>query len=212
MVGKGVLLECLDDPRVTQVLAINRNPVAIKHSKLKEVIHKDFGDFAPIQSELSGFDACFHCMGVSSAGMNEEQYTKLTYDISLALAKACYNANPNMVFNYVSGTGTDSSEQGRSMWARVKGKTENDILKLGFHKALMFRPGVIQPLRGIKSRTKLYQTIYVIMSPLWPVFKLLFGKNITDTTKIGKAMVNSVEQDLKSVHLENPQINELAKM
>jgi uncharacterized protein YbjT (DUF2867 family) len=211
MVGQGVLLECLDDPRVTQVLAINRNPVAIKHSKLKEVIHKDFSDFALIQSEFSGFDACFHCMGVSSAGMSEEQYTKFTYDFSLALATACYNSNSNMVFNYVSGTGTDSTENGRSMWARVKGKTENDILKLGFRKAYMFRPGAIQPLRGIKSRTKLYQTIYNIISPFWGIFEWILGKNLTNTTKIGKAMINSVEQDLKSVHLENPQINELAK-
>lgn len=211
MVGKGALLESLDDPRVTQVLAINRNSVAMQHPKLKEVIHKDFSDFTSIQAEFEDYDACFHCMGVSSAGMNEEQYTNLTYDISLALATACYNANPKMVFNYVSGIGTDSSEQGRSMWARVKGKTENDILKLGFRKAFMFRPGAIRPMRGIKSRTKLYQAVYNIMGPFWGIFEWILSNNLTNTTKIGKAMINSVEKDLEFIHLENPQINELAK-
>ncbi len=211
MVGKGVLLECLDDSRVTQVLALNRNSLGMQHPKLKEVLHKDFSDFSSIQSEFEGFDACFHCMGVSSAGMSETQYTKFTYDFSLALAKACYNANPNMVFNYVSGTGTDSSEQGRIMWARVKGKTENDILKMGFKKAFMFRPGAIRPMRGIKSRTKLYQSIYVIMSPFWPLFERIFGKNLTNTTKIGKAMINSVVNGSSKTHLENPEINQLSE-
>lgn len=212
MVGKGVLLESLDDPRVTQVLAINRNSIGIQHPKLKEIIHKDFSDFSLIQGEFNGFDACFHSMGVSSAGINEEQYTKLTYGISLALAKACFNANPNMVFNYVSGTGTDSSEQGRTMWARVKGKTENDILKIGFKKAYMFRPGAIRPLRGIKSRTKLYQVALIVFSPFWPLLKMLFGNSLTDTTRIGQAMINSVEKDFDKIHLEGPEINELAAL
>ncbi|MFY0674030.1 MAG: NAD-dependent epimerase/dehydratase family protein [Bacteroidia bacterium] len=210
MVGKGVLLECLDDPRITEVLAVNRNTLGIEHSKLKEVLHKDFSNFSSLENQFNGFDACFHCMGVSSAGMSEEQYTKFTYDFSMALAHACYNANSQMIFNYVSGTGTDSTEKGKSMWARVKGKTENDIIKMGFKKALMFRPGAIQPLRGIKSKTPLYQFFLVIFKPIWPILKLLFGKNITDTTRIGKAMINSIYKEFDKVHLENPQINSLA--
>jgi len=210
MVGKGVLLECLDDQRVSKVLVVNRNALGLKHPKLHEIIHSDFYNFSTCQESFAEYDACFHCMGVSSAGLDEEKYTQLTYNISLALAKTCFKANPNMTFTYVSGTGTDSSEKGKTMWARVKGKTENDILKLGFKQAFMFRPGVIQPLRGIKSKTKLYQTFYVLFSPFWPVFKALMGKNLTDTTKIGKAMMNAAQKGFDKIYLENPDINNLA--
>ena len=211
MVGKGVLLECIDDSNVTDILLINRNPIDIKNDKIKEVIHKDFSEFSTIENHLEGYDACFHCMGVSSAGMKEEQFTHLTYDFSMALARACYKANPQMTFTYVSGTGTDSTEKGRIMWARVKGRTENDILKLGFKQAYMFRAGAIRPLRGIKSRTRLYQNIYVIMSPFWPIFTVLMGKNLTDTTRIGKAMINAVDKGFNKTHLENPDINQLSE-
>lgn len=210
MVGKGVLLECLDAPRVSEVLLLNRNSLKMKHPKLKEILHADFYDFSALIEEIKNYDACFHCMGVSSAGMGEAQYAKLTYDISLALANTCFAANQQMTFNYVSGTGTDSSEKGRSMWARVKGKTENHILKLGFRQAFMFRPGVIRPMRGIKSRTKLYQTAYNIMNPFWPFFEWVMGKNLTNTSKIGIAMINSVDKGFEKVYLENPEINLLA--
>ncbi|MCB0737393.1 MAG: NAD-dependent epimerase/dehydratase family protein [Bacteroidetes bacterium] len=210
MIGKGVLLECLDDERVTKVLVLGRNSVGIKHPKLHEEIHKDFSTFHSRQAMLAEYDACFHCMGVSAAGMSEEKYTTLTHLYSMALAISCYKANSKMTFIYVSGTGTDSTEKGRAMWARVKGKTENDILKLGFKQAFMFRPGAIRPLRGIKSRTRLYRNIYRVMSPFWPVFKALMGKNLTDTVRIGKAMINAVDKGNSEIYLENPQINSLA--
>ena len=159
MLGKGVLLECIDDPSVEQVLLINRKHLDISHPKVKEVIHKDFRDFNSIKEQLEGYDACFHCMGVSSAGMSEEKFTEITYTMSKALATVLYGINPNMVFNYVSGAGTDSTEKSSTMWARVKGKTENMILNMGFKDAYMFRPGAILPERGTKSNTKLYHAL-----------------------------------------------------
>lgn len=160
MVGKGVLLDCLDHAEIGEVLAIGRKTVEKKHIKLKELIHSDFTDFSQVQSQLSGYDACFFCLGVSVAGLKEEQYKRITYDFTLSLAKALFQINPQMTFNYISGVGADSSEKGRAMWARVKGKTENDLLKLGFKHAFMFRPGIIIPKRGIKSATKSYQFMY----------------------------------------------------
>lgn len=152
MVGKAVLLECIDDVRVTNILLINRNPTDVTHEKITEIIHEDFFDFTKIQDQLAEFDACFHCMGVSSSGMSEEKFTALTFDISKALASSFYHTNPAALFNYVSGAGTDSTEKGNTMWARVKGKTENMILNMGFKDAYAFRPGAILPERGIKSR------------------------------------------------------------
>jgi nucleoside-diphosphate-sugar epimerase len=208
MVGKAVLLESIDDTRITEILLINRNPIGISHPKVKEVIHKDFMDFTPIQDQLNGYDFCCHCMGVSSAGMSEEQYTELTYGISKSLASTLYSLNPNMVFNYVSGTGTDSTEKGSTMWARVKGKTENMILQMGFKDAYMFRPGVIIPERRIKSKTAFYNIFYIIAKPIFPILKKV--KSITTTTKIGKAMINTYffPQSLK--HLEGKDINKRA--
>ncbi|MER3329681.1 MAG: epimerase [Candidatus Kapaibacterium sp.] len=208
MVGKAVLLESIDDTRVTDILLINRSPLGISHPKVKEVIHKDFMDFSPIQEQLNGYDLCCHCMGVSSAGMSEEQYSKLTFGISESLANILYSSNPNMVFNYVSGTGTDGTEKGSTMWARVKGKTENMILQKGFKDAYMFRPGVILPERGIKSKTSLYNIFYVIARPLFPLLRKV--KSITTTTKIGKAMINTYYYPQSLKHLEGANINELA--
>ena len=210
MVGKAVLLECIDDARVTEVLLINRNPLDISHPKVKEVIHKDFMDFTAIQNQLIGYDLCCHCMGVSSAGMSEEKYIELTYGISKALATTLLTLNPSMIFNYVSGTGTDSTEKGNTMWARVKGKTENMILNMGFKDAYMFRPGVIIPERGIKSKTSLYNILYIISRPLFPLLRKV--KSITTTTKIGKAMINSYHHPQTLKHLEGSDINEMALM
>lgn len=211
MVGKGVLLECLDDERVGEVLVINRSSLSMEHPKLKEVLLKDFADPAPIKNELEGYDAVYFCLGVSAGGMKEVDYKHITYDYTLALANVYKEANPNGTFVYVSGTGTDSSEEGSMMWARVKGKTENDLLKMGFKQAFMFRPGVIRPLRGIASRTPLYNTAYVIIKPLWPLLTALFGNSITDTTKIGKAMINVTIKGSDKQYFENPEINKLAQ-
>ncbi|MBO6515655.1 MAG: epimerase [Bacteroidia bacterium] len=191
MVGKGVLLECLDHPEVSQVLVIGRNSVGMEHDKLNEVIHSDFSDFTPIREQLIGYDACYCCMGVSAAGMSEEQYTKLTYTYTMELAKLLASIDTNMTLTYVSGEGTDSSEKGRSMWARVKGKTENDLMKLGFKQSFMFRPGAIIPLRGIKSRTRLYQFIYDYFMWLVKLGKRLAPNSVVNTTEIGLAMINA---------------------
>ena len=160
MVGQGTLRECLLDPEVTTVLSIVRGSTGQQHAKLREIVHKDFFDFSSIESELAGFDACFFCLGISSAGMSEEKYRHITYDITLAAAQTLVKLNPNMTFIFVSGAGTDSSERGSSMWARVKGQTENALRRLPFKAAYMFRPAVIVPLHGIKSRTTIYRLSY----------------------------------------------------
>jgi len=190
MVGKGVLLECLDHEAISEVLVIGRNPVRMDHPKLKELIQKDFTDFSAVKDQLKGYDGCFFCLGISAAGLKEEEYSRITYNYTLSLAKTLFELNPKMTFNYVSGQGTDSTEKGRMMWARVKGKTENDLLKLGFKDAYMFRPGMIILLRGIKSRTKAYQFIYDYFMWLVKLVKFLSPNSVVNTTQIGLAMVN----------------------
>ena len=190
MIGKGVLLECLDHIEVEKVLLINRSSVGEQHGKLEEIIHSDFENYDTISEKLKGYDAAYLCMGVSAAGMSEEKYTKVTYDYTLALAKKLLELNPDMTCTYVSGQGTDSTEKGRSMWARVKGKTENDLLKLGFKGAYMFRPGAIIPLRGIKSRTKAYQFVYDYLMWLVKLIKWISPKSVVNTTQLGLAMIN----------------------
>lgn len=208
MIGKGVLLECIDDPKVEAVLLINRHPVGITHHKVKELLHKDFSDFSPIKDQLSGYDACFHCMGVSAAGLSEEKYSHFTYDFTKALADTLYSLNPDMLFIYVSGAGTDSSEQGRSMWARVKGRTENMVLNKGFKDAYAFRPGAILPERGVKSRTGWYNAFYVIFRPLFPMLRKM--DSVTTTSKIGKAMIGLYTHPNDNKHPEGKDINKLA--
>lgn len=192
MIGKGVLLECLDHNEINEVLVIGRNSIEMEHPKLKELIHKDFTDFAGVKDHLAGYDACFFCLGISAGGLKEEQYKRITYDFTMALAKALYDNNREMTFNYVSGEGTNSSEKGRMMWARIKGKTENDLLKLGFKQAFMFRPGAIIPLRGIKSKTKSYQFFYDNFMWLLKGIKAIAPNSVVDTSQIGLAMINSV--------------------
>lgn len=192
MVGKGILLECLDHESIDEVLVIGRNKVGITHPKLKELIYIDFSDFSKVSQKLTGYDACFYSMGISAAGLSESEYIHFTYDYAMGLAKTLYGINPNMTFNYVSGQGTDSTEKGRMMWARVKGKTENDLLNMGFKQAYMFRPGVIFPLRGIKSRTKSYQFAYDHFMWLVKGIKALAPNAVVNTTQIGLAMIHSV--------------------
>lgn len=189
MIGKGVLLECLDSDIVSEVLAIGRKSLNIDHKKLKELIISNFEDYSTIEKELLGYDACFYCLGISSAGMKEDAYHKITYSYTLALAKALYKINPGILFTYISGAGTDSSEKGSSMWARVKGKTENDLLKIGFKQAVMFRPGIIIPERGIRSGTKSYQLMYDNFMWLIKIIRLFWPESIVTTTAIGKAMI-----------------------
>jgi uncharacterized protein YbjT (DUF2867 family) len=208
MVGRGVLLECLESDKIETVLVVNRSSINMEHPKLKEVLLKDFTKADTIKSELSGYGGCFYCMGISAVGMNEADYTKITFDTVAAFANVLYELNPNLVFNYVSGVGTDSSEKGSSMWARVKGKTENFVLNKGFKNAFAFRPGLIIPEKGIKSKTGWYNIMYVITRPLFPLFNKL--KSVTTTTKIGQAMIHTLDTSLKFKVLEAPAINEMA--
>jgi uncharacterized protein YbjT (DUF2867 family) len=209
MVGQGVLRECLLDPDVHQILSIVRTPSGQQHPKLHELVLADFFDYSPIEPELTGFDACFFALGVSSAGMDEAKYKHLTYDLTLAAATTLARLNPQMTFLYVSGAGTDSTERGRSMWARVKGKTENDLLKLPFRAAYMFRPGAIQPLHGIRSKTKLYQTIYTVLKPVTPLLKSAFPKYITTTEQLGRAMLKVAKEGYPRPILETKDIDSL---
>jgi len=211
MVGKGVLLECLDHSEISEVLVIGRNPIDFTHPKLKELIHKDFTNFAEVKNQLAGYDACFFCMGVSAAGLNEVQYKLITYDYTLSLAKTLLELNSQLTFNYVSGVGTDTTEKGRMMWARVKGKTENDLLHLGFKQAYMFRPGMIIPLRGIKSRTASYQFMYDYFMWLVKIVKALSPNSVVDTTQLGLAMINSMSKGYSEKILTPKDILELAK-
>jgi len=208
MVGKGVLLECLDSEYVERVLIVNRSSLGMQHPKLEEVLLSDFEQVATIKDSFDGYNACFFCMGVSSAGMNEEKYSKITFNTASAFADTLFEVNPNLVFNYVSGTGTNSSEKGRIMWARVKGRTENYILNKGFKDAYMFRPGAIIPENGIKSRTPLYNAAYVVIRPFFGLLKK--SKNVTTTTKLGQAMINTVRFGFDNKHPENKEINEFA--
>ena len=207
MVGEGVLHECLKSPGVESVLVINRKPCGMEHEKLTEIIHPDFHDFSSIKDHLSGYNACYFCMGVSSLGMKESDYSRVTYDLTLHVANTLVKINPKMIFCYVSGAGTDSSGQGRSMWARVKGKTENDLLKLPFKAAYMFRPGYIQPIKGLKNTYKLYK----VLGLFYPVWKTFFPKYVCTLEDLGLTMINVVLRASDRHSLENEDITRLAK-
>ncbi len=185
MVGAGALLECLEDSRVESVLAVGRSLTGQTHPKLRHVIQADFFNYDNLRDDFANCDACFFCLGVSVAGMTEASYSHLTFDLTLAAAKEMAAANPKLTFCYVSGVGTDSTEQGRSMWARVKGKTENALLALPFKAAFMFRPGFIQPMHGVRSRTGWYQAFYTVAAPLYPVLHRLFPQYSTTTVNLG---------------------------
>lgn len=189
MVGRGVLLECLRDPGVEAVVTLGRTATGLLDGKLREIVHPDLLNYAGMEETLTGFDACFFCLGVSSAGMKEPDYARITYDYTLAAAEILCRLNPGMTFVFVSGVGTDSTEKGRVMWARVKGRTENALLQLPFH-AYMFRPGFIQPMDGIQSRTPLYQKIYAVSRPLFPLFRSIFPNHVLTTRQIGQAMLS----------------------
>lgn len=208
MVGQGVLRECLLDPDVRSILSIGRSVTGQRNAKLRDLVHNNLFDFSAIESELSGFDACFFCLGVTSAGMTEDDYRRVTYDIAMAAANALVKLNPGMTFIYVSGAGTDSTESGRTMWARVKGKTENALLRLPFKAAYMFRPGAIQPLHGITSKTKAYRVVYTLTKPLLPLL-LRFPKFMTTTEQIGRAMLRVAKKGYSKRILESSDINSI---
>jgi len=210
MVGDGVLHECLTDPRVTSILAIVRSPLAVTHPKLKELRRTDFFNYDDLAQELSTIDACFFCLGVSAAGMKEAQYHRLTFDLTLAAARALAKARPGAVFCYVSGEATDSTERGRAMWARVKGKTENAILALPL-KGFMFRPGFIRARPGAKSKTMLYRVLYVIGGPLYPLLKRVAPTHVTTSENVARAMLAVATSGYSKRILENTDINALGE-
>jgi uncharacterized protein YbjT (DUF2867 family) len=204
MVGQGVLRECLAAPDVEAVLAIGRTASLPAHDKLTQVVAPDLTHYAALAPRLAGFDACLFCLGVSAAGMSEADYAHITYDVTLAAAEALAKQSPSITFIYVSGDGTDSSERGRAMWARVKGRTENALFKLPI-KAFMFRPGLIRPLHGIRSKTRLYRVVYSVMWPLFPLLSL-FGL-LTTTERVGRAMLRIVREGGDKTILTNKDIN-----
>lgn len=207
MVGEGVLHECLNHPEVESVLVVNRRPCGVKHEKLNEIIHKDFSDLSNIEDQLVGYKACYFCAGVSSVGKKEEEYKHITYDLTVSFAKTLLKINSQMTFCYVSGAGTDSTEKGKIMWARVKGKTENDLLTLDFKDAYMFRAGFIQPTKGLKNTYKMYK----ILSPIIPALRKLFPKYVTTLKEIGLAMINVTHFGSEKKILECIDIIEMAK-
>jgi uncharacterized protein YbjT (DUF2867 family) len=209
MVGQGVLRECLLDPDVERVLAVGRRPTGTTHDKLRELVRPDLFDLAGAEAELGGYDACFFCLGVSSVGMSEGDYAHLTYDLTVGVAQLLARLNPGMTFTYVSGTGTDSSEKGRTMWARVKGRTENALLAMPFKGAYMFRPGLIQPMHGERPTARFVRIAYLLLRPLYPLWRLLFPKQTTTTEHVGRAMLRVAKQGAPERLLESPEINRI---
>jgi len=210
MVGQGVLRECLLAPDVEAVVSIGRSATGQQHEKLREIVRPDPADLAELEGELRGCDACFFCLGVSSAGMSEAAYRAVTHDLTLAVARTLVALNPALRFVYVSGAGTDATERGRTMWARVKGQTENDLLRLPFAVAVMFRPGFIQPLHGIRSRTRIYRAAYAVFSPLFPILNAAFPDQVTTTERLGRAMLAVARHGAPKSVLETRDINALA--
>jgi len=210
MIGSGALTEALADPRVKQVLTVGRRPTGVSHAKLDELILTDFFDYTGVEDRLTGFDACLFCLGATAAGKSEAEYRRLTYDLTLAAAETLVRLNPNMTFCFVSGLGTDSTEQGRQMWARVKGATENALQRLPFRAVYLFRPAYIQPVKGAVSKTALYRTFYAVLSPLYPVLKRLFPGYVTTTETMGRALIEAALNGADAHVPDSRAINALA--
>jgi uncharacterized protein YbjT (DUF2867 family) len=210
MVGQGVLRECLLDSEVAKVLTVVRKPTGRQHEKLTELVQPDLATLASLEPQLTGFDACFFCAGVSSLGMTEEEYARVTYDLTLGAAKTLLRTSPDLTFVYVSGAGTDGSEKGRMMWARVKGRTENALLSLPFRAAYMFRPGAIMPLHGIRSSTRWYNLVYAAVRPIYPVLRRVPPNMITTTEQLGRAMLAVARKGYSTHVLEMADINRLS--
>ncbi|RCH56235.1 epimerase [Mucilaginibacter hurinus] len=208
MVGEGVVHECLQHSQVEQVLIINRRPSGISHPKLKEIIHADLEDISGIADEVTGYNACYFCAGVTSVGKSEADYTKLTYNLTLGFAKTLADVNPDMTFCYVSGGGTDGTEKGKLMWARVKGKTENDLVKLPFKATYNFRPGFMKPTPGLKNTLPLYKYVGWL---LVPVFKLFVPNIVSTLAQVGQAMINVTQHGYHKTVLEVKDIKRIAR-
>ncbi len=210
MIGQGVLSECMKDPGIESVLVINRQTCGITHPKLKEIIHTNLFDLSPISTGLAGFDACFFCVGVSSLGMKEADYNKMTFELTTKVAVTLLNLNKDLTFCYISGANTDSTENGNTMWARIKGKTENELLSMPFRSAYMFRPGFIQPMKGVKSKTRLYRVMYLFLKPLYFLIKNM-ESIVTSSETLGKAMIIAATTGYEKKILESKDINAIVK-
>ena len=206
MVGEGVLIECLSHPNVEKILVINRKPGGVSHPKLQELIHADFFDLAPIESQLSGYNACFFCLGVSSVGISKEEYKHITYDLTLNVGQVLAKLNPDMTFCYVTGAGTDSSEQGRIAWARVKGATENALMRL-FKNSYMFRPGFMKATPGQKN----VKSYYKYFAWLYPIGRALYPAGFCTLKEVGLAMINAATKGYSRKIVEVKDVVELAK-
>lgn len=211
MVGQGVLIECLRDTRVERVLALGRSASGRQDAKLRDLVHADLYDLSAVEDQLHGYDACFYCLGVSSVGMAEAEYTRITYDMTLAVANVLAKLNPGMAFIYVSGANTDSSERGRSMWARVKGRTENALLRLPFKAVYLFRPGGIQPLHGVRPKVGWIRAVYAATSPLLSLAARYVPGAMTTSERVGLAMINATARGAPSRILESRDINNEAR-
>jgi uncharacterized protein YbjT (DUF2867 family) len=210
MVGQGVLRECLAAPDVGKVLTVGRTPTSLQHPKLQEMVHAEMWDYSNVEAGLTDFDACFFCIGVTSSGMSEQKYAHLTYDLTMAVAGTLARLNPQMVFAYVSGAGADSSETSRVMWMRVRGKTENALLKLPFRGVYIFRPGMIEPV-GVRSKTTAYRWFYLLAKPVLPLLRTMLPDQILSTPQMGQAMLAAVRNGAPKRVLESPDINALSK-
>ncbi|MFX3635931.1 MAG: NAD-dependent epimerase/dehydratase family protein [Candidatus Pristimantibacillus sp.] len=207
MVGEGVLHECLIHPDVERILLINRRPCGLSHPKLKEIVQADLFDLSSVESQLSDYQACFYCLGVSSVGMSEAEYSRITYDLTLYVAGLLSRLNPEMVFCYVTGEGTDQTEQGKSMWARVKGRTENHLLQLPFKRAYMFRPGYIHPIKGLNNAHR----YYAVLSWIYPILRRLMPKYVISLSELGRAMITLVNEGYEASILTSKDMEEIVK-
>jgi uncharacterized protein YbjT (DUF2867 family) len=211
MVGQGVLRECLEARDVSRVVAVGRKPAGIVHERLSEIVAPDLMNLDSHRDQLTPFDACFFCLGVSSVGMDEADYTRVTYDLTLSVAQLLVHENPQMIFTYVSGAGTDSSGTGKRMWARVKGRTENALIALGFKGAYMFRPGVIQPMHAVRSKTAAYRVTYTLATPLFGVIRRFWPRSIVTSEEVGLAMLGVARHGYARAILEVPDIQDAAR-
>ncbi|MDE3198769.1 MAG: epimerase [Acidobacteriota bacterium] len=211
MIGQGVLRECLLAPEVELVQTVGRSPVQSQHPAVRDFVHKDLWNYSGVESMLTGFDACFFCLGVTSAGMSEPEYERITYGIAIAAGATLLRLNPAMTLIFVSGVGADSTEKGRIMRARVKGRTENALLRLPFKAVYVFRPVVVQPLHGIKSRTALYRVLYSSLGPLLTMLRRVMPGQIVTTEEIGRAMIALVSRPYPRTILGNREIGEIAR-
>jgi uncharacterized protein YbjT (DUF2867 family) len=212
MIGSGTLIECLAHPDVESVLSVGRRTTDVLHQKLDEVLHDDFLDYSAISERLRGYDACFFCLGVSAAGMSEAEYTRVTHDFTLSAAEAFFALNPKGTFCYISGQGADSTERGRVMWARVRGRLENRLLELGLGPVWIFRPGFVQPMKGVRSSTRLYNAIYAVLGPIYPLLETVAPKHVTSSDRLGLALIRAAREGAPKPILGNAEINALAEL